>query len=105
MKCKIIHLFVKLTNLFQSKIVTTKVNKKFFVFVFYNRCDRGIFKFDGGNKRLRNVTKMYCQYQLSHKRRKKECLRKFKFSLNRLKKQILRTPIFVSASKGKVILI
>jgi hypothetical protein len=78
MKCKIIHLFVKLTN---------------------------IFKFDGGNKRLRNVTKMYCQYQISHKRRKKECLRKFKFSLNRLKKQILRTPIFVSASKGKVILI
>jgi hypothetical protein len=56
---------------------------------------RGIFKFDGGNKRLRNVTKMYCQYQISHKRRKKECLRKFKFSLNRLKKQILRTPIFV----------
>jgi hypothetical protein len=28
MKYKIIHLFVKLTNLFQSKIVTTKVNKK-----------------------------------------------------------------------------
>jgi hypothetical protein len=27
---------------------------------------RGIFKFDGGNKRLRNVTKMYCQYQISH---------------------------------------
>jgi hypothetical protein len=30
---------------------------------------------------------------------------KFKFSLNRLKKQILGKPIFVSASKGKVILI
>jgi hypothetical protein len=66
---------------------------------------RGIFIFGGGNKRVRNVTKMYCQCQISHKRRKKECLGKFKFSLNRLKKQILRKPIFVSASKGKVILI
>jgi hypothetical protein len=66
---------------------------------------RGIFIFGGGNKRLRNITKMYCQCQISHKRRKKECLGKFKFSLNRLKKQILRKPIFVSASKGKVILI
>jgi hypothetical protein len=37
MKYKIIHLFVKLTNLFQSKIVTTKVNNNFFV--FYHRCD------------------------------------------------------------------
>jgi hypothetical protein len=43
---------------------------------------RGIFIFGGGNKRLRNVTKMYCQRQISHKRRKKECLGKFKFSLN-----------------------
>jgi hypothetical protein len=67
--------------------------------------NRGIFIFGGGNKRLRNVTKMYCQCQISHKRRKKECLGKFKFSLNRLKKQILRKPIFISASKGKVILI
>jgi hypothetical protein len=51
----------------------------------------GIFIFGGGIiKRLRNVTKMYCQCQISHKRRKKECLGKFKFSLNRLKKQILR---------------
>jgi hypothetical protein len=66
---------------------------------------RGIFIFGGGNKRLRNVTKMYCQCQISHKRRKKECLGKFKFSLNRLKKQILRKPVFVSASKGTVILI
>jgi hypothetical protein len=66
---------------------------------------RGIFIFGGGNKRLRNVTTMYCQCQISHKRRKKECLGKFKFSLNRLKKQILRKPVFVSASKGKVILI
>jgi hypothetical protein len=49
---------------------------------------RGIFIFGGGNKRLRDVTKMYCQCQISHKRRKKECLGKFKFSLNRLKKQI-----------------
>jgi hypothetical protein len=65
----------------------------------------GIFIFGGGNKRLRNVTKMYCQCQICHKRRKKECLGKFKFSLDRLKKQILRKPIFVSASKGKVILI
>jgi hypothetical protein len=39
MKYKIIHLFVKLTNLFQSKIVTTKVNKIIFLFVFYYRCD------------------------------------------------------------------
>jgi hypothetical protein len=69
------------------------------------RIARGIFIFDGGNKRLRNVTKMCCQCQISHKRRKKECLGKFKFSLSRLKKQILRKPIFVSASKGKVILI
>jgi hypothetical protein len=64
-----------------------------------------IFIFGGGNKRLRNVTKVYSQCQISHKHRKKECLGKFKFSLNRLKKQILRKPIFVSASKGKVILI
>jgi hypothetical protein len=35
---------------------------------------RGIFIFGGGNKRLRNVTKLYCQCQISHKRRKKECL-------------------------------
>jgi hypothetical protein len=34
----------------------------------------------------RNVSKLYCQCQISHKRRKKECLGKFKFSLNRLKK-------------------
>jgi hypothetical protein len=66
---------------------------------------RGIFIFGGGNKRLRNVTKMYCQCQISHKRRKKECLGKFKFSLNRAKKSILRKPIFVGGSKGKVILI
>jgi hypothetical protein len=66
--------------------------------------NRGIFIFGGGNKKLRNVIKMYCQCQISHKRRKKECLGKFKFSLNRLKKQILRKPLFVSASKGKVIL-
>jgi hypothetical protein len=78
------------------------------VALFYtkNRSEsRGIFIFGGGNKRLRNVTKMYCKCQISHKRRKKECLGKFKFSLNGLKKQILRKPIFVSASKGKVILI
>jgi hypothetical protein len=39
MKYKIIHLFVKLTNLFQSKIVTTKVNEIIIFFVFYYRCD------------------------------------------------------------------
>jgi hypothetical protein len=44
-----------------------------------------IFIFDGGNKRLRNVTKLYCQCQISHKLRKEECLGKFKFLLNRLK--------------------
>jgi hypothetical protein len=67
---------------------------------------RGIFIFGGGNKRLRNVTKMYCQCQISHKRRKKECLGKFKFSPNRLKKKTnSKETIFVSASKGKVILI
>jgi hypothetical protein len=66
---------------------------------------RGIFIFGGGNKRPRSVTKMHGQCQTSHKRRKKECLGKFKLSLNRLKKQILRKPVFVSASKGKVILI
>jgi hypothetical protein len=46
----------------------------------------GIFIFSGGNKRLRNVTKLYCQCQISHKRCKKECPGKFKFLLNRLKK-------------------
>jgi hypothetical protein len=46
----------------------------------------GIFIFDGGNKRLKNVTKLYCQCQISQKRRKKECFGKFKFALNRLKK-------------------
>jgi hypothetical protein len=36
MKYKIIHLFVKLTNLFQSKIVTTKVNiYKKIIFLFF----------------------------------------------------------------------
>jgi uncharacterized membrane protein len=34
MKYKIIHLFVKLTNLFQSKIVTTKVNE-IIIFLFF----------------------------------------------------------------------
>jgi hypothetical protein len=53
---------------------------------FIDRTNRGIFIFGGGNKRLRNVTKLYCQCQISHRRRKKECLGKFKFSLNRLKK-------------------
>jgi hypothetical protein len=28
------------------------------------------------------LQKMYCQCQIYHKRRKKECLGKFKFSLN-----------------------
>jgi hypothetical protein len=45
-------------------------------------CTRGIFIFGGGNKRLRNVTKMYCQCQICHKRRKQECLGKFNLSLN-----------------------
>jgi hypothetical protein len=91
-------------NLTNSGLVTVKV--RFIpVFVSGMATIRGIFIFGGGNKRLRNVTKMYCQCQISHKRRKKECLGKFKFSLNRLKKQILRKPVFVSTSKGKVILI
>jgi hypothetical protein len=62
------------------------INKQMITLNTYLKCDRGIFIFGGGNKRLRNVTKMYCQCQISHKRRKKECLGKFKFSLNRLKK-------------------
>jgi hypothetical protein len=48
--------------------------------------NRGIFIFGGGSGRLRGVTKLCCQCQISHKRRKKECLGEFKFSLNRLKK-------------------
>jgi hypothetical protein len=52
----------------------------------------GNFIFDGENKRLRNVTKLYCQCQISHKRRKNKCLSKFKFSLNRLNKLILMKP-------------
>jgi hypothetical protein len=55
-------------------------------FIFDRTVGIGIFILDGGNKRLRNVTKLYCQCQISHKRRKKECLGKFIFSLNRLKK-------------------
>jgi hypothetical protein len=39
MKYKIIQLFVKLTNLFQSKIVTTKVNMIIFFLFFYYGCD------------------------------------------------------------------
>jgi hypothetical protein len=39
MKYTIFHLFVKLTNLFQSKIVPTKVNKIIFFLFFYYRCD------------------------------------------------------------------
>jgi hypothetical protein len=49
-------------------------------------CTYRYFHIDGGNKRLKNVTKLYCQCQISQKRRKKECLGKFKFALNRLKK-------------------
>jgi hypothetical protein len=30
--------------------------------------NRVIFKFDGGNKRLRNVTNLYCQCQISQRR-------------------------------------
>jgi hypothetical protein len=30
--------------------------------------NRDIFIFDGGNKRLRNVTNLYCQCQISQKR-------------------------------------
>jgi hypothetical protein len=71
------------------------MNDVFNAFVFHDLLDqtffetygsRGIFIFGGGNKRLRNITKMYCQCQISHKRRKKECLGKFKFLLNRFKK-------------------
>jgi hypothetical protein len=40
---------------------------------FYIKCktwltDRDIFIFDGGNKRLRNVTNLYCQCQISQRR-------------------------------------
>jgi hypothetical protein len=45
---------------------------------------------------------MYCQCQISHKRRKKECLGKFKFSLNRLKKQILRKQFLSVLQKEKL---
>jgi hypothetical protein len=55
-------------------------------YLFYKKYiimdDRGIFIFGGGNKRLRIVTKMYCQCQICHKRRKKKCIGKFKLSLN-----------------------
>jgi hypothetical protein len=63
--------------------------------------DRGIFIFGGGNKRLRNVTKLYCQCQISHKRRKKECPGKFKFSLNRLKKINSKETNFCQCFKRK----
>jgi hypothetical protein len=60
------------------KAIKTIINK----FIF-----RGTFIFGGGNlggnKRLSNVRKLYCQCQISHKRRKKGCLGEFKFSLNR----------------------
>jgi hypothetical protein len=70
--------FLKINVLFVSEVTST-------VFAHFISWTRGIFIFGGGNKRLRNVTKMYCQCQISHKRRKKECLGKFKFSLNKLK--------------------
>jgi hypothetical protein len=76
--------------------------KKLRKYLLYRVSRRGIFIFGGGNKRLRNVTKMYCQCQISHKRRKKECLGKFKFSLNRLKKQILGKPILSVLQKEKL---
>jgi hypothetical protein len=41
-----------------------------------------VFSYLVAETKDRNVTKMYCQCQISHKRRKKECLGKFKFSLN-----------------------
>jgi hypothetical protein len=65
-------------NDLHKKIITTANPHKSVVTIF----SRGIFIFGGGNKRLRNVTKMYCQCQICHKRRKKECLGKFKLSLN-----------------------
>jgi acetyl/propionyl-CoA carboxylase alpha subunit len=40
-----------------------------------------IFIFGGGGRGLRSVRKL-CQCQICHKRRKKECLGEFKFSLN-----------------------
>jgi hypothetical protein len=49
-----------------------------------------------------NYKKMYCQCQISHKRRKKECLGKFKFSQNRLKKQILRKQFLSVLQKEKL---
>jgi hypothetical protein len=48
------------------------------------------------------LQKMYCKCQISHKRRKKECLGKFKFSLNRLKKQILRKQFLSVLQKEKL---
>jgi hypothetical protein len=55
---------------------------------FVSHDTRGIFIFGGGNKRLRNVRKLYCQCQISHKRPKKECLGEFKFLLNTLRRKI-----------------
>jgi hypothetical protein len=49
------------------------------IFQLFQLGTRGIFIFGGGNKRLRNITKMYCQCQISHKRRKKECLQSIPF--------------------------
>jgi hypothetical protein len=63
-------------NLIKGKIVVRNFDRG-----MYNNA-RGIFIFGGGNKRLRNVTKMYCQCQICHKRRKKECRGKFKLSIN-----------------------
>jgi hypothetical protein len=66
MKYKIIHLFVKLTNLFQSKIVTTKVNNNFFV--FYYRCDSHTNKdFTRFHWIIHNhvIYKLYCQFYVS----------------------------------------
>jgi hypothetical protein len=67
------------TNYVVEKLLLKKNVGTTISFLF---ASRGIFIFGGGNKRLRNVTKMYCQCQSCHKRRKKECPGKFKLSLN-----------------------
>jgi hypothetical protein len=60
--CRNNYLFDILQNLKSHLKIIDELGKE----VSFMTFDRGIFIFSGGNKRLRNVTKLYCQCQISH---------------------------------------
>jgi hypothetical protein len=51
-----------------ARIARVEVIEKKDIPISKTKTYRDIFIFDGGNKRLRNVTNLYCQCQISQRR-------------------------------------